>query len=100
MITEIFKSKAFLVGSSTINRGILSGAASIIEMIAGLGFKNKKAAAFGSYGWSGESVGIIESRLKDAKLEVIEPGLKVLWNPDDEGYAKGVEFGKTFCSQI
>ncbi len=100
VITEIFKSKAFLVGSSTINRGILSGAASIIEMIAGLGFKNKKAAAFGSYGWSGESVGIIESRLKEAKLEVIEPGLKVLWNPDDEGYAKGVEFGKAFCSRI
>lgn len=100
VITEIFKSKAFLVGSSTINRGILSGAASIIEMIAGLGFKNKKAAAFGSYGWSGEAVGIIESRLKEAKLEVIEPGLKVLWNPDDEGYAKGVEFGKAFCSRI
>jgi len=69
-------------------------------MIAGLGFKNKKAAAFGSYGWSGEAVGIIESRLKEAKLEVIEPGLKVLWNPDDEGYAKGVEFGKAFCSRI
>lgn len=100
VITEIFKSKAFLVGSSTINRGILSGAASIIEMIAGLGFKNKKAAAFGSYGWSGESVGIIEARLKEAKLEVIEPGLKVLWNPDDEGYARAVEFGKAFCSQI
>lgn len=100
VITEVFKSKAFLVGSSTINRGILSGAAGIIEMIAGLGFKNKKAAAFGSYGWSGEGVGIIESRLKEAKLEVIEPGLKVLWHPDEEGYAQAVEFGKAFCSQI
>jgi len=100
VITEIFKSKAFLVGSSTINRGILSGAASIIEMIAGLGFKNKKAAAFGSYGWSGEAVGIIESRLKEAKLEVIEPGLKVLWNPDEDSYAQAVEFGKAFCSRI
>ena len=100
VITEIFRSKAFLVGSSTINRGILSGAASIIEMIAGLGFKNKKAAAFGSYGWSGEAVGIIESRLKEAKLEVIEPGLKVLWNPDEDSYAQAVEFGKAFCSRI
>lgn len=100
VITEIFKSKAFLVGSSTINRGILSGAASIIEMIAGLGFKNKKAAAFGSYGWSGEAVGIIESRLKEAKLEVIEPGLKVLWNPDEDSYAQAVEFGKAFYSRI
>lgn len=100
VLTEVFKSKAFLVGSSTINRGILSGAASILEMIAGLGFKNKKAGAFGSYGWSGESVKIIEARLKDAKLEVIEPGLKVLWNPDTESYSQCVEFGKAFVSQL
>ena len=100
VLTEVFKSKAFLVGSSTINRGILSGAASILEMIAGLGFKNKKAGAFGSYGWSGESVKIIEARLKDAKLEVIEPGLKVLWNPDTESYFQCVEFGKAFVSQL
>jgi flavorubredoxin len=45
------------MGSSTINRGILSAAATIFEMIKGLGFKNKKAAVFGSYGWSGESPG-------------------------------------------
>lgn len=100
VLTEVFKSKAFLVGSSTINRGILSGAASILEMIAGLGLKNKKAGAFGSYGWSGESVKIIEARLKDAKLDVIEPGLKVLWNPDTESYSQCVEFGKAFVSQL
>lgn len=100
VLTEVFKSKAFLVGSSTINRGILSGAASILEMIAGLGLKNKKASAFGSYGWSGESVKIIEARLQDAKLDVMEPGLKVLWNPDTESYSQCVEFGKAFVSQL
>ncbi len=46
----------------------------LLEMIKGIGFKNKKAAAFGSYGWSGESVGIIEEKLKDAKLDLIEGG--------------------------
>jgi flavorubredoxin len=53
MITEVFKSKAILVGSSTISRGILTSLVGILEEIRGLGFKNKKAAAFGSYGWSG-----------------------------------------------
>lgn len=100
VLTEVFKSKAFMVGSSTINRGILSGAASVLEMIAGLGLKNKKTAAFGSYGWSGESVKIIEARLQDAKLDVIGPGLKVLWNPDTESYSQCVEFGKAFVSQL
>ena len=53
VISEVFKSKAILVGSSTINKGILTSIAGIMEEIRGLGFKNKKGAAFGSYGWSG-----------------------------------------------
>jgi flavorubredoxin len=47
VITEVFKSKAILVGSPTINRGVLVSVAGIIEEIKGLKFKNKKAAAFG-----------------------------------------------------
>ena len=100
VITELFKSKALLVGSSTINRGILSAASAMLEMIAGLGFKNKKAAAFGSYGWSGESVAIIQGRLKEAKLEVLEPGLKELWNPDENSLARCIEFGKNFAQKL
>lgn len=100
VITELFKSKALLVGSSTINRGILSAASAMLEMIAGLGFKNKKAAAFGSYGWSGESVAIIQNRLKEAKLDVLEPGLKELWNPDEDSLARCIEFGKTFAQKL
>lgn len=42
IITEVFKSKVVLVGSSTINRGMLSSTALILEMIKGLGFKEKK----------------------------------------------------------
>ena len=42
VITEIFKSKAILLGSPTINRGILTSTAGLLEEIKGLGFKNKK----------------------------------------------------------
>ena len=64
IITEVFKSKAVLVGSPTINRGISFSIAGILEIIKGLGFRNKKAAAFGAYGWSGEGTGIIAKELK------------------------------------
>jgi flavorubredoxin len=94
VVTEVFKSKAILVGSSTINRTILSGVAGFLEEIKGLGFKNKKAAAFGSYGWSGESVDVVTSRLKDAGFEVVNDGLKSYWNPDREVVAKCREFGE------
>ena len=94
VITEIFKSKAILVGSSTINRGILSSVAGILEEIKGLGFTNKKAAAFGSYGWSGEAVSIVTARLKDAGFEVVNDGLQGFWNPDKDTILQCKEFGE------
>lgn len=94
IITEVFKSKMILVGSSTINNGILSASAGILEMIKGLKFTNKKAAAFGSYGWSGESVKIITEELKESKFEVVSDGIKELWNPDEEALQRCREFGK------
>lgn len=100
LITEIFKSKAILAGCSTVNKSIMHAVAGIMDMIKGLGLKNKKAAAFGSYGWSGESVAILEQRLKDAKLEVIEPGIKELWNPDDDAMERCRAFGKAFGEKL
>jgi flavorubredoxin len=94
VITEIFKSKAILLGSPTINRGILVSVAGILEEIKGLQFKNKKASAFGCYGWSGEGNKIISESLRGAGFEVINEGFKALWNPDQENQMKCIEFGK------
>jgi anaerobic nitric oxide reductase flavorubredoxin len=100
VITEIFKSKAILVGSPTINKGILVSVAAILEERKGLKFKNKKAAAFGCYGWSGESIKIISESLKSAGFGIADDGIKVLWNPDDESTIKCSEYGKKFVANI
>jgi anaerobic nitric oxide reductase flavorubredoxin len=52
VLTEVFKSKAILVGSPTINGSVLNSIAGILDQIKGLSFKNKKGAAFGAYGWT------------------------------------------------
>jgi flavorubredoxin len=100
IITEVFKSKAVLVGSPTINRGISFSISGILEMIKGLGFKNKKAAAFGAYGWSGEGVKIITEELKDAGFEVVDDGLRALWNPDEQALQQCREFGQRFVRSL
>ena len=94
IITEIFKSRIILVGSPTINKGILSSVAEIFETIKGLRFKNKKAAAFGCYGWSGESIQVINEILEKSGFSVINDGIRALWNPDDESVEKCLEFGR------
>lgn len=100
VITEMFKSKAILAGSSTVNKSIMFAISGILDMVKGLGFKNKKAAAFGSYGWSGESLAILNERLKEAKLEVVSDGIRELWNPDEEALERCVKFGADFAAKL
>lgn len=95
ILTQVFKSKMILVGSSTVNNGYLYSIAGILEMIKGMKLKNKKAAAFGSYGWSGEAVKLITEELKKAGLEVMNDGIKINWTPDEDANKQCVEFGES-----
>ena len=94
VITEVFKSKLVVVGSPTINNGILHSVAGFAHLLKELKFKNKKAAAFGCYGWSGESIKILSELLQNAGFEVIEEGFRSQWNPDPDRQQEAVEFGK------
>jgi len=96
----VFKSQAILVGSPTVNKGILSSVAGIMEEIKGLSFTNKKAAAFGSYGWGGESVKIVTELLQQSGFEVITEGLKVLWNPTDKNEKDCFNLGEQIVAAI
>ena len=100
IISEVFKSRAILAGSPTINKGILSHLAGILEEIRGLSFKNKKAAAFGSYGWSGESIKMTTEKLREGGFEIVHDGLREMWNPDKQGRENCLNFGKTFASLL
>jgi len=100
LITEIFKAKGLIVGSSTINRGVLSSTAAILEMIRGLQFKNKVAAAFGSYGWSGESAGLIETKLREGGFAIGHEPVKAQWDPSDEDLAACEAFGQAFAGAL
>ncbi|HHO75971.1 MAG TPA: anaerobic nitric oxide reductase flavorubredoxin, partial [Deltaproteobacteria bacterium] len=100
LITEIFKSKAVLVGSPTINKGILSAVAAILEEMKGLKFMNKKAAAFGCYGWSGESVKMITEKLKDGGFQLLNDGIREKWNPNIEAVENCIRFGKDVAANL
>jgi anaerobic nitric oxide reductase flavorubredoxin len=99
-ITEIFKSKAILVGSPTINKGVLTAVASLLEELRGLGFKDKTAAAFGCYGWSGESIHLLNDHLKAAGFTIVDDGMKLLWNPDEAGRTSCFDYGKNLAKKL
>jgi len=97
IMTEIFKSKAIAVGSPTVGQNILSSVGGWLEFLKELKFKNKKAAVFGCYGWSGESTKVLRERLTDAGFSVVEPEIKCNWNPVEEDFSKAAPIAKALC---
>lgn len=92
VITDIFRSKALVIGSPTINNGALPTIPVLLEDLRCLKFKNKIGAAFGSYGWSGESTKIIAEGLDRAKIPLAAEPLRAKWRPaaDDLEACRGL----------
>jgi len=74
--------------------------AGLLEMVKGMKFKNKKAAAFGSYGWSGEAVKLLTADLEEAGFEVVNEGKRTLWVPSEDELEACQEFGRQFVRDI
>lgn len=93
LATEVFRSKMVVIGSPTIGNSILPPVAGFIHMLKELKFKNKKAAAFGCYGWSGESVKVLNEAMAAAGFQIVGEGFRNQWNPDVKMQSEAVEFG-------
>ena len=100
VLTEIFQSRAVLVGSPTINYGHSFAIAGLLEMMKGLKFKKKKGAAFGSYGWSGDAVKQLNALLTEAGFELVNDGIAKLWVPDDAALDDCREYGRQFAQAL
>ena len=98
-LMEVFKAKTVLVGSPTLNNGILPSIWPILQDLKGLRFKNKIGAAFGTYGWSGEGVKVMEQHLKDSGFDVPTEGIRFKWHPSAENLVACREFGGRIAEQ-
>jgi len=93
ILTEVLEAGAIAVGSPTLNNSIFPVIADVMTYLKGLRPQNKIAAAFGSYGWSGEAVKILNKEFEEMKMEIIDPGVKVQYVPDEADLEKCFELG-------
>lgn len=70
IMTEVVEAKYICVGSPTLNNNILPTNASFLTYLKGLAPKNRKALAFGSYGWGGQSIQLVREDLEKCKFEM------------------------------
>lgn len=97
---QITRSSGIIVGSPTINQNILFPIYKLFALINPLRDKGKLAGAFGSYGWSGENKQMIESNLRNLKLDFFDDGIFVKFTPDAEAERRCVEYGESFAAAL
>ncbi len=89
-----------LVGTSTINRDAPPQAWHAMSLFSLVTPKAKIAAAFGSFGWSGEAVKLVEERLKGLRFKIPVPGLTLRFSPTDDNLRECREFAGQVAAQV
>jgi len=97
---EVLDAGALIVGSPTLNNNILPQMADVMTYLKGLKPANLIGAAFGSYGWSGESVKDLEGLLKEMKVEIAAEAISVKNVPSSVVLEKCAEWGRTIAAEL
>ena len=92
--TQLLDAGAVVVGSPTLNNGILPSVADVMTYIKGLSPRNLVGAAFGSYGWSGEAPKILHAMLREMDIKTVADPLRINYVPDAAALRECREFGK------
>jgi len=95
VMTDVLEASAVVLGSSTLNNGMLPRMADFLMYMRGLRPTNKIGACFGSYGWSGEAVKMMNETLKEMNITLCHPGLKIQYVPEHGQLGSCVELGRT-----
>lgn len=100
IITEILDARAVLVGCSILNSGILPKMADFLSYMGGLRPANKIGTSFGSYGWKNVITKLLNEKLEEMKIELIDDGLTVQYVPSENDQKNCIEFGRKVRQKI
>ena len=97
---HLVKANGILLGSPTINQNTLLPVCKLFSVINPMRDKGKLAAAFGSFGWSGEAVKLIEDHLRNLKLKVVGEGPTARFYPNSKEADSLIRFGEDFAQAL
>ncbi|MDO9139877.1 MAG: FprA family A-type flavoprotein [Methylobacter sp.] len=89
-----------LFGTPTINGDAVKPVWDLLSSLAVVNLKSKLGGVFGSYGWTGEGVKMVEDRLRGLKLRVPIPGIRIKLIPTEEEIEICREFGHDMAQDL
>ena len=94
IMTDVLDAAAVVVGSPTLNNQMFPTVADVLTYMKGLKPLGRIGGAFGSYGWSGESVKLVAAELEAMKFQMIDAGPRIQYVPGGDDIEACVEYGK------
>lgn len=94
IMTDLVTSKAILIGSPTINNGMLPSISGFLTYIKGLRPQNRIGMSFGSYGWGGQGAKFVQATLEEMGWDTPEAMININYRPEPEELAASKEAGK------
>lgn len=100
LMSDVLQSRGLVLGSPTLNNGLLPTVSGFLTYMKGLRPRGKVGAAFGSYGWSGEAVKLLNQYLQEIQAEVVHDGIRVKYVPDEKVLSDCVELGRKVAQRV
>jgi len=100
-VAELMDFDAVLIGSPTYHQNPVLAIKDFLIKMERADLKNKIGAAFGSYGWSGESIQMITESMRDTcMMDVADPGLRLKTGWSESSLQQCREFGKNIAEKV
>ncbi|WP_368506342.1 FprA family A-type flavoprotein [Bacillus cereus] len=114
IIKETLEADAVFIGSSTRYADMIGNLEDILKEMTEMNLEGKIAASFGSYGWSGEAIEVIQDYLNETNMNVqstskvikstgmthVEFPIRIRFSPRDEGKVKKIQHATTFVTDL
>lgn len=81
IMTDLLTSKAILIGSPTLNNGMLPSVSGFLTYIKGLRPKKRIGLAFGSYGWGAQGAKEVDAAMKGMGWETPVDLINIQYRP-------------------
>ncbi len=94
------KCDGFIIGSPTLGGHTPTPVQTALGIVLSTAAKGKLAGVFGSYGWSGEAIDLIEGKLRDAGYQFGFEAIRVKFKPTDVTLKFCEETGTDFAQAL
>ena len=92
---------AVVLGAPTYHKDLIQSMKTFLFEMEKANLKGKVGTAFGSYGWSGESIQMMTDTMKHIYgMNMLEPGLKILRRPSESGLEQCRNWGRTIVEKM